>query len=207
MTTAALPFSRVLRERTAGVHGEAENTPFLLALAEGRVTLAGVTGLLQRLLPAYDALEGVADRWRSDPAVRPLLVRGLERADRIRDDLARLGAEPVVRSVGSREYAARIVLAGGTSPQSFVAHHYPRCLGDLSGGLVVAAALRREHSLELAFLAFPDLAGPAVKRAYRQHLDALTWSADEQAAVIAEVGVAFAHNRALAAELAGEVAA
>jgi heme oxygenase len=207
MTTLALPFSQLLRERTAGVHAEAENAPFLLALAHGRVTRAGVIGLLQRLLPVYDALEGLAPRWADDPAVGPLLVPGLARSGRLRRDLAALGADPTVHSVAARDYAARIVLAGATSPQAYVAHHYTRYLGDLSGGQIISAALRRELDLELEFLSFPQLRGPAVKRSYREHLDALPWSLAEQDAAVAEAGVAFAHNRAIAAELESEVTA
>ena len=207
MTTMALPFSQLLRERTATVHAEAESAPFLLALAHGRVTRAGVVGLLQRLLPVYDALEGLAPRWRDEPTVAPLLVPGLARAARLRHDLAALGAEPAAGSPAARDYAARIVLAGSASAPAFVAHHYTRYLGDLSGGQVIAAALRRELGLELAFLAFPDLRGPAVKRGYREHLDALPWSQEQQEAAVAEAAAAFAHNRALAAELEGEVTA
>jgi heme oxygenase len=205
MTTVALPFSQLLRDRTAAVHAEAENAPFLLALAHGRVTRAGVIGLLQRLLPVYDALEELGARWREDPTIGPLLVPGLERADRIRGDLARLGAERGVSSVAARDYAARVVLAGATSAPAYVAHPYTRYLGDLSGGQIISAALRRELGLDLAFFAFPDLRGPAVKRGYREHLDALPWSTAEQDAAVAETGVAFVHNQALAAELEAEV--
>jgi heme oxygenase len=205
MTTLALPFSQLLRERTAAVHAEAENASFLLALARGRVTRDGVVGLLQRLLPVYEALEGLGARWRDDPAVGPLLVPGLERTERLRSDLARLGAEPGVRSAAARDYASRVVLAGATSAPAYVAHHYTRYLGDLSGGQIISAALRRELCLDLAFFAFPDLRGPTVKRRYREHLDGLPWSTDEQDAAIAEAGVAFARNQALAAELEDEV--
>jgi heme oxygenase (biliverdin-producing, ferredoxin) len=205
MTTATLPFSQLLRERTASVHAAAENAPFLLALAHGRVTPQGVTGLLQRLLPVYDALEGLAGRWRDDPAVAPLIVPGLERAEALRSDLASLGSDVAVASVAARDYAARIVLAGSESPQAYVAHHYTRYLGDLSGGQIIAAALRHELGLDLAFFDFPDLRGPAVKRAYREHLDGLPWTPAEQEASVAEAGVAFAHNQALAAELEAEV--
>ena len=207
MTTLTLPFSRLLRDRTATAHAEAESTPFFLALAHGRVTRDGVIGLLQRLVPVYDALEDVAGRWRDDPAVAPLLVPGLERSGPLREDLDALGAVAPTTSRAAREYAARIVLTASTSPQAFVGHHYTRYLGDLSGGRVISAALRRELGLDLAFFSFPTLRGPAVKKAYRQHLDALPWSAAEQDAAIAEAGVAFAHNTALAAELeAGAVA-
>jgi len=207
MTTATAPFSQLLRDRTAGVHAEAESSPFLLALAHGRVSRDGVVGLLQRLLPVYEALEDLALRWRADASVGPLLVPGLERAGCLRSDLTELGARPTSTSHAAQTYAARIRLVGDTSPQAFVAHHYTRYLGDLSGGQIIAAALRRELGMQLSFFAFPDLRGPAVKRAYREHLDRLPWSAAEQDDAVTEAAVAFGHNRAVAAELENEVLA
>lgn len=206
MTVAPpLPFSTALRERTAAVHAAAESAPFLLALSEGRVTTAGLVGLLQRLVPVYDALEDQAARWAADPQIAPLLVPGLERAPRLRQDLALLGAAPTTTSPAADAYADRIRAAGATSAPAYLAHHYTRYLGDLSGGQIIAAALRRSHDLELSFLAFPGLRGPAVKKAYRAHLDGLGWSAAQQDEAVAEADVAFRFNQLLAAELEDEV--
>ena len=205
MTAFALPpFSAVLRARTAAVHADTEAAPFLLALSEGRVTGAGVVGLLQRLLPVYEALEELGRQWAADPAVGPLLVPGLERVPALRQDLDRLAASETVDSPAASAYAARIRAVGACAP-SYVAHHYTRYLGDLSGGQIIAAALRRTGGPELAFLAFPGLRGPAVKKAYRAHLDTLPWTAAEQELAVAEADLAFRCNAALAAELEAEV--
>lgn len=197
--TASL--SALLRERTAAAHAAAESTPFLLALGQGRVTRAGVSGFLQRLLPVYEALE--TGRWREDPLVGPLLVPGLERAGRIREDLTALGAPLRADSDAAASYAARVQNA--TSAPELVAHHYVRYLGDLSGGLVVAAALRRAHGLFLQYLSFPGLRPPAVKRVYREQLDRLPWSAEELERAVAEADAAFAASAALGAELEAEI--
>jgi len=205
VTTQTLPFSALLRERTAAAHAAAESAPFLAALAEGRVTREGVVGLFQRLVPVYDALEGLAVVYAEHPDVAPLLVPGLERADRLRADLASLGASSATTSAAATAYGERVLRAGSASPQAYVGHHYTRYLGDLSGGQIIGRALKLHLGVEGSFFAFPDLRGPAVKQAYRAHLDDLPWNAEEQAVTVAEADVAFDLNRLLAAELEGEV--
>lgn len=206
MTMTAPPFdlSALLRTRTATAHDQAEHAPFLLALAQGRATRAGLVGLLQRLLPVYDALETTAERFRDDRDVEPLLVPGLERADRLRADLDALGAVAMTTSAASTAYAARVRAAAEDAPR-YVGHHYTRYLGDLSGGQVVGRAVEQSLGLRLAFFSF-DLRGPAVKRDYRAHLDSIAWSPEEAERATDEAGVAFRLNTALAAELEGEVA-
>ena len=200
------PFSTVLRERTAAAHAAAEGAPFLVALARGRVTPAGVIGLLQRLLPVYEALEDVGRRcWSDDLGVRRLLVPGLARVPALRRDLLLLGASAEAGSPAAASYVARIRTVGESSAPAFVAHHYTRYLGDLSGGQIIARALRTRLDLELSFLTFPDLRGPTVKQEYRAGLDALNWGHGEQDEAVAEADLAFGFNRALAAELEGEV--
>lgn len=203
----APPLSALLRDGTATAHQAAESSPFLLALAQGRVTKAGVVGLLQRLIPVYDELEQVGAGWAADPDVGPLLVPGLERGPSLRADLAALGALPSTSSPAALEYAARIRRAGASSAPAYVAHHYTRYLGDLSGGQVVGHALRTSLGLDLSFFRFPGLRGPAVKRAYRAHLDALAWDGAWQEQAVAESALAFRFNQDLAAELVGEIVA
>jgi heme oxygenase len=204
--TSAPPLSVLLRERTAAAHAAAEHSPFLLALAQGRVTPAGVVGLLQRLLPVYDELEQVGLLWAADPDVGPLLVPGLERAPSLRADLASLGALPSTSSSAAWDYAQRIRTAGARSAAAYVAHHYTRYLGDLSGGQVVGQALRNTLGVDLSFFRFPRLRGPVVKREYRAHLDSRTWDATRQEEAVLEASLAFRFNQDLAAELDGEIA-
>lgn len=201
----ASPLSTLLRDGTAAAHQAAENSPFLLALAHGRVTRAGVVGLLQRLLPVYDELEQVGASWAADPEVGPLLVPGLERTASLRADLDALGALPSTSSPAALEYAARVRTAGSTSAPAYLAHHYTRYLGDLSGGQMVGHALRPSLGLDLSFFCFPALRGPVVKRAYRAHLDGLGWDAVRQKQAVAESALAFRFNQDLAAELVAEI--
>ncbi|MCB0889873.1 MAG: biliverdin-producing heme oxygenase, partial [Nocardioidaceae bacterium] len=93
----------------------------------------------------------------------------------------------------------------------FVAHHYTRYLGDLSGGQAIGAILSREYGLSgsgVEFYAFPEIAKPKLyKDAYRERLDALALTSEEKHAVVEEVKVAFSLNQALFAELSRSLAA
>lgn len=202
---SGLPLSAELRARTADAHASAEGSPFFAALAAGRVTRSHVAALAARLLPVYEALERGAARWVHDPAVRPLLVAGLERAGQLRADLAALDAPlPAPASAASARYAARVEQAAG-SRAGFVAHHYTRYLGDLSGGQVLRAALHRSLGLDAAnggsFFVFDGLRPGRVKQAYRAALDGMPLTPAEREALIEESLVAYRLNTALAREL------
>jgi len=59
----------------------------------------------------------------------------------------------------------------------FIAHHYTRYLGDLSGGQAIARLVSRQHGFEGDGVAFYDFAElgpiPHFKKAYREALDSL----------------------------------
>jgi heme oxygenase (biliverdin-producing, ferredoxin) len=209
-TTAApgRPLSAELRARTADAHGDAEASPVLTALAQGRVDRSTWAALVARLLPVYAALERTGEALRDDPVVAPFLVPGLERTARLTADLEHLAA-PAPLTPAAVAYAARVEQAGRTSGVAFLAHHYTRYLGDLSGGQVIRAALERSLGLAdgagLSALCFPDLRAGEVKRRYREQLDALALTPAQREELVAEALVAYRHNTALAAELDGTV--
>ena len=202
--TLAVPLSTELRARTAGAHDVAETATFFADLSTGRVTPAQVGALLAALLPVYEALETAAALWRDDPLVQPLLVPGLERAERLRADVAALGATGALPRA-AMDYAARVAQTASRRP-AFVAHHYTRYLGDLSGGQVIRRALQRELGLEPAFFVFDGLRPGAVKQDYRAALDALPLTADQREELVAEALVAYRLNVALTAELDADLA-
>lgn len=202
--TAALLSAR-LRAGTASAHAQAEASPFFAALAAGAVTRGHVAALAARLLPVYQALERAAERWAGDPAVQQLLVPGPVRSARLQADLAALGSRVDARSPASAAYVERVAVTASRRT-CFVAHHYVRYLGDLSGGQVVRRALHGSLGLDAddgaAFYAFEDDCHPAaVTTAYRAALDALPLTADEQAEVVDEALVAYRLNTALGREL------
>jgi len=92
----------------------------------------------------------------------------------------------------------------------FVAHHYTRYLGDLSGGQVMARILARHGygADELGFYRFDALpgkdGGAAYKDAYRRKLDALGegLTVQQRRRLLDEVNVAFALNEQIFEECA-----
>lgn len=191
------PLSAVLRARTAAAHTAVEQSPFLTALVAGGVTAAGVAALLGRLAPVHRALEDAGRSWSGDPVVGPFLLPGLPRGARLAADLAALGA-PAVASPAAEAYAARVRGAGRAG---YLAHHYTRTLGDLSGGQLMAAGVHRGLGLELACFAFPGLPLGETKRRYRDLLDAAPLTAQEGEELVEEALVAYRLNVALHAEL------
>ena len=91
-------------------------------------------------------------------------------------------------------------------PGGFVAHHYTRYLGDLSGGQFLARAIERQLGLDprtgtafYDFSAVGDLT--AFKDAYRLRLDAAPWSAEEKTRIVNETALAYDLNTEVLVEL------
>ena len=89
----------------------------------------------------------------------------------------------------------------------FVAHHYTRYLGDLSGGQAIAALVARHYGAtpdQLGFYRF-EIADDGVvryKRGYREAMNALALSPDEVDVLIDEVRTSFRMNSAIFEALA-----
>ena len=208
-TPPAVPFSRQLREATDAAHRDAERSSFVEDLTGGRLPLDEHARFVRQLHAVYAALEeAVADN--DDPVVAPLLAPELAREPALRADLDHLvgpGWEDDVAVLPSTAaYCDRIRVASAASSGGLVAHHYVRYLGDLSGGQVLGRAIARVYDLPdgagTTAYHFDEIESPkAFKDAYRAHLDALPWGADERARVATEANVAFACNAALFAEL------
>ncbi|WP_152361616.1 heme oxygenase (biliverdin-producing) [Microlunatus speluncae] len=208
----AEPFSIMLRRATAEQHDRAEGAPFVAALLGGRLTVDALTALAGQNLFIYTALERAADRWRDDPVAGAFVIDGLERLPALRADLDLLigpGWPDAVRALPpTLAYAERI--GSADSAARFVAHHYTRYLGDVSGGQVIASVMRRLHG-DRAGLAFYDFGGlyagplrnPAeFRRHYRSLLDQAAWDAADRAIMIDEARAAFGFNRLIFEELA-----
>ena len=205
-TTTTLPLSARLREATSAAHTRAEGATFLDELMSGRRDLAAWGALLEQLAPVYAALEAVRPQLAVDPAVAPLLDARLDRSAALERDLAafRAAGVPEIGIVpAAEEYAARIRATADDAPR-YLAHHYTRYLGDLSGGRVIRTALERQYGLPSemsAFFEFPDLAPVPFKRAYRAAID--EWQLDAPAVdrLLTEANASFAANEAIFVEV------
>ena len=110
----------------------------------------------------------------------------------------------------TRTYVDRIYAISGWAG-GFVAHHYTRYLGDLSGGQVIRTLLQRKFGFEtngVGFYLFAGIAKPKdFKDTYRAQLDAVDWDEAERERVLAEVNRAFELNRGVFAALGEATAA
>lgn len=198
-------FSEELRKATGRSHGDAQHSPFMTALFAGELDTARYANLVAQYFYIYGALEDRAaalDGTRAAAFAEP----GLARIPSIQADLRHfLGAgwrseiRPLVTTL---EYVGRILDA---TPEQFVAHHYVRYLGDLSGGQHIAKVIKKQFGLDSAGLAFYDFAElgelDVFKNGYRAALDRAGWDAEARRMVIDEALRAYDLNTRLLQEL------
>ena len=210
-----IPFSQALRERTRTVHEQSEGATFMQDLMSGKGSREDYIHLLTQHWYIYDALEEAAGWLAGDPVATLFISPKLTRLPAIEADLEFLIGDDwrdrVTTLPSTLRYTARIREVGSTWPGGFVAHHYTRYLGDLSGGQIIRTLLQRQYGFEtngVGFYLFNDIAKPKVfKDVYRAQLDAVDWTDEERDRVIAEVALAFRFNTELFDDLAASKAA
>ena len=213
---SVISFSAALRERTWSGHGDSEGADFMTDLMKGLGTRDDYIALVAQHYFVYQALEAAAVRFTADAEVVPFLSPALTRMPALESDLEfLLGAdwlEQIAPLPTAVRYVERIdaVAAEGWGG-GFVAHHYTRYLGDLSGGQHIGKLMQRHFGFEtngIGFYLFDEIADPAeFKTRYRDELDAADWDAAEQERVIDEVLLAYRLNTELFVDLAKAKAA
>ena len=204
------PLSVAMREGSMAEHKDAEGSPFVEGLLAGRVNEAGYVQFLGRLRKIYAAMESVGRSVASDPIVAAIYDEKLERLASIDADLEFwTGGEPYeIVSPAADAYVARLE-ASAAWGGLYLAHHYTRYLGDLSGGQVFGTVLKREFDLGeegARFYRFLQIPKPKpYKDAYRARMDGLGLDADQVARVVDEVKVAFTLNQGLFSDLGGSL--
>jgi heme oxygenase (biliverdin-producing, ferredoxin) len=204
--TDALDVAALVKAASADDHRAAETRGFITALMGGTLSLDEYTRYLAQLAWVYEALEERGSR-PHDPAV---FDPALARLAAIDADLAALGASDWRRVHAplpeTAHYAAHL-RAIADDDVRYLAHHYTRYLGDLSGGQAIARLVARHYGAtpdQLAFYRF-DLAGDGIvryKREYRDAMNALALSPVEVDVLIAEVRESFRLNSAIFEALA-----
>lgn len=210
----ATPFSVRIRTASHDQHSEAENSGFMSDMLGGRLGPEAYVRYTEQLWFVYRALEESAHALADDPVAGPFVRPELFRVAEIERDLAHL------RGAGRREtidalpatlaYAARIEECARTWPAGYVAHHYTRYLGDLSGGQIIRDAAEKAWGFAhkgdgVRFYVFEGVANPAAfKREYRALLDAVAVDDLEKARIVEECNRAFAFNGAVFRELGAE---
>jgi heme oxygenase len=208
--STVIPFSQALRERTSAGHASSEGADFMGDLMTGKGSKADYVALVAQHFFIYEALESAADRMRADAVAAPFISDKLTRLPAIVQDLEFLigpdWREQITPLPTTARYVARINEVGAIWPGGFVAHHYTRYLGDLSGGQIIRTLMQRQFGFDtngVGFYLFGDIAKPReFKDTYREQLDAVPWDDDEQARVIEEVMVAYRFNTDLFRDLA-----
>lgn len=199
--TPASTLSVRIREATAAEHRAAETRSYVTRLMEGELDLAAYTRYLIQFAHVYRALESRAPQ-PHDPA--PLNDPRLDRFPSIASDLAHLGAadwesRPVIDA--ALAYAAHLRAIPGEDVPRYLAHHYTRYLGDLSGGQAIGALMARHYGAtpqQLSFYRFEQIAAaPRFKTEYRAALDALELTPAQEQAFVDEALVAFRLNAAI----------
>lgn len=212
---APIPFSTALRERSSSAHSGSEGAGFMSDLMRGAGSRDDYTALVAQHWFIYEALEDAASRMAADPVAAMFISAKLTRLPALEADLEFLigpdWRERIAPLPTTRRYVARIREVGASWPGGFVAHHYTRYLGDLSGGLFIGKLMARRFGFEtngIGFYLFAEIGDPAAfKEHYRAQLDAAPWDAAEQQRVINEVLAAYQFNTDLFTDLAAAKAA
>lgn len=197
-----ISLSALIRDRSKSAHSDSEGANFMSDLIKGQGTRDDYIALVAQHYFMYVALEEAAARMASDPVAQAFISDKLTRLPALEADLEfLLGAEwktQIEPLPATRAYAERIEQVGKTWVGGFVAHHYTRYLGDLSGGQWIAKVMARQFGFEtngIGFYLFDEIADPAAfKDVYREQLDAAPWDDAEKERVIAEVLVAYQFN-------------
>lgn len=201
------PLSRLLRRESWPDHERAQYSPFEMALATGKISKEAYLDLLREVHPVYVALEARAEMLAGDPMVSTVLNPELRRQDAVATDIKFFEGEAKTVKLDllpvTQEFVNRIMTV---EPVRYIAHHYNRYLADLSGGLMISAALRQAWRLDgagLTYYDFTTLGDPnEFKADYREAMDALPLDTSGKLELLEEVMVAYEFNIAMTSILA-----
>jgi heme oxygenase len=211
----AIPFSQALRERTRPDHSESEGANFMDDLMKGKGTREDYIALVVQHYYVYEALERAAELFAGNPEAAPFITPELTRMPALEGDLEFLlgddwrdQIEPLPTTVRYVDRINEIAAEGWAG--GFIAHHYTRYLGDLSGGQIIRTLMQRQFGFEndgVLFYIFDGIKPREFKESYREQLDAVGWSDEEQQRVVDEVVLAYRLNTELFIDLSAAKAA
>jgi heme oxygenase len=210
-----IPFSQALRERTRSGHSQSEGATFMTDLMEGRGSRDDYIALVAQHYFIYEALEAAAEAQKHDATSAAFITPQLIRLPALEDDLQFLLGDGWRDQISplptTARYVDRINEVAATWSGGFIAHHYTRYLGDLSGGQIIRTLMQRQFGFEtngVGFYLFDQIAKPKeFKETYRDQLDAVAWDDAERERVIDEVMIAYRFNTDLFVDLADAKAA
>lgn len=209
---AQVPFSQALRKRTWVSHGESEGAGFMHDLMIGKGTREDYAALVAQHYFVYVALEAANETMKTNDLAKPFISDKLTRMPYLIADLVHLFGdnweEQITPLPATQAYVDRINEVCHDWAGGFVAHHYTRYLGDLSGGQAISRMMQRYFGYEedgVRFYRFAEIDNlNDFKNEYRAELDQAAWSDEEQERVIDEVVRAYDFNTQIFVELTAE---
>ncbi|WP_116999586.1 heme oxygenase (biliverdin-producing) [Desertimonas flava] len=212
-------FSVALKDATQELHDAAERSPFIGRLLGGELPVDDYARFLAQLHDVYEVLEEAAAQLADDPVAGPFAEPALTRLPSLTADLELLGGagwrQRFAPTAATDALVDHLRATCFHWPGGFVAHHYVRYLGDLSGGQIIRRILERVYGFAdrypsgpahagVRFFVFEHLDnGVQFKKRYRELLDHAPWDAAERERVVAEANTAFRLNTAVFDSLGG----
>jgi heme oxygenase len=202
-------FSEILKAATWGDHPSAEDESYLKDLMDGRLSVPEYGEMVAQNYFAYVALDGVSRTLAEHPVAGRFVFPELYRERALERDLATVYGdgwrERIAPSKATRTLVARIHQVADW-PGGYIAHHYTRYMGDLSGGQFIRMELQRIYGYRAGggvdFYRFDEVGSlPRFKNEYRARLDTLAPDEREQQRIIREVKLAYQLNAEVLAEL------
>lgn len=215
-TTQAQRFSAVVRSATVDDHERAAVSTFMTALFRRELPLAAYAEMVAQHHYAYVVLEQAGDALASHPVAGAFVDDALRRVPALEADLTALVGRDwrsrIEPNAATQAYCDRMAEVCVESPERFVAHHYTRYMGDLSGGLMIGRIAREAYGFDAgpgaSFYEFDQIPDPtSYKEQYRLRLDTAAWDEGEQAALLDEVRTAYRLNTEVFDELDRELGA
>ncbi|RII17055.1 Heme oxygenase [Streptomyces sp. YIM 130001] len=208
------PFSTLIRTASHEQHTEAETSTFMSDLLGGRLGVDAYARYTEQLWFVYRALEDAADSLKGDPVAGAFVQPELMRVDALEGDLAHLRGDGwrsgLTALPATAAYAERVTECARSWPGGYVAHHYTRYLGDLSGGQIIRDKAEKTWGFArkgdgVRFYVFESISNPAAfKRGYRELLDGIAVDDLEKQRIVDECKRAFSLNTAVFRELGDE---
>ncbi|MEQ8144164.1 biliverdin-producing heme oxygenase [Streptomyces sp. OP7] len=197
-------FSALIRTASHEQHVEAETSTFMTDLLGGRLGVDAYARYTEQLWFVYEALESGARDLAPDPVAGPFVRPELFRLSALERDLGHLrgpGWRTTLTALpATREYADRVAEVAREWPAGYIAHHYTRYLGDLSGGQIIRDKAEKTWGFDkkgdgVRFYVFEGVSNPAAfKREYRELLDGVPVDDLEKQRIVAECKRAFGLN-------------
>ena len=206
-------FVDAMKEETFEAHELSKDSGFATTLMSGAWSYRALDEWQRALYPIYVTLEDIMKKNRKDPSLHMFDHRKLDRSEKIFNDLAYYGVNPLTEPStlpSVKEYVAKVEDAG-SRPQRIMAYHYTRYMGDMIGGQVIARTLMEKYAMPKEALSCYDFSDIGdlyhYRKTYKILLDLVPWSDEERRAFIEETKVAYEINAVLFTELYGLLSA